>query len=477
MIFAGVVKLVFSNLTFLYIFLPLCLLFYFITKNIRVRNVVLLIFSLVFYAYGEPKYILLMIATVLVDYLGGLLISVFRKRNLSVAKLFLALTVGLTLSSLALFKYADFFTVNANSLFSVNIQPLGLALPIGISFYTFQALTYVVDVYRGKVEVQKSFFKLLLYVSMFPQLIAGPIVRYSDVDRQLSERTVTLNAAASGVVRFCAGLVKKTVVANYAGELCKRLIGGELTNTSFLGAFVGILAFTIQIYFDFSAYSDMAIGLGKIFGFDFPENFNYPYCAKSINDFWKRWHISLSSFFKDYVYIPLGGNRKHWAFNMLLVWILTGFWHGASWNYVLWGLYYFFFLMLEKLYIGEALKKLPVFNRIYSLIVIMIGWAFFYFEDMERLREFFVAIAFRNGVSSLTERTVIINYIGVLIVGIVFSLPWARGWRNIARRMEKNRATHILLNVIYVLFTASALLVSTASLVGNSFNPFLYFRF
>lgn len=467
--------MVFSNLTFLYIFLPLCLLFYFITKNITVRNIVLLIFSLVFYAYGEPKYIALLIATVLVDYIGGLLIDRFRGKFLS--KLFVGLTAALTLSSLGLFKYADFFVNNANSLFSLNITPLGLALPIGISFYTFQALTYVVDVYRGKVSVQKNFFKLLLYVSMFPQLIAGPIVRYSDVDRQLSERTVSLSGAASGVVRFCVGLLKKTVIANYAGELCKRLIGGELTNTTFLGAFVGILAFTIQIYFDFSAYSDMAIGLGKIFGFDFPENFNYPYCASSINDFWKRWHISLSSFFKDYVYIPLGGNRKRWAFNMLLVWVLTGFWHGASWNYVLWGLYYFFFLMLEKLYIGDALKKLPVFNRIYSIMVIMIGWAFFYFEDMSRLRQFFRAIAFRNGVYTLTEKTIVVNYIVVIILGIVFSLPWARVWRNIARHLEAKSFTKVLLGIIYVLFTASALLVSTASLVGDSFNPFLYFRF
>ncbi len=467
--------MVFSNLTFLYIFLPLCLFFYFITKNTAVRNIVLLIFSLVFYAYGEPKYIALLIATVLVDYIGGLLIDKFRGTKL--ARLFVFVTATVTLASLALFKYADFFTNNANSLFNLNITPLGLALPIGISFYTFQALTYVVDVYRGKVTVQKNFFKLLLYVSMFPQLIAGPIVRYSDVDRQLSERTVTLTGAASGAVRFCVGLLKKTIIANYAGELCKRLIGGELTNLTFLGAFVGILAFTIQIYFDFSAYSDMAIGLGKIFGFDFPENFNYPYCATSINDFWKRWHISLSSFFKDYVYIPLGGNRKHWAFNMLLVWVLTGFWHGASWNYVLWGLYYFFFLMLEKLYIGDALKKLPVINRIYSLMVIMVGWAFFYFEDMSRLRQFFTALGMRNGLSSLTEKTVIINYIVVIVLGIVFSLPWARVWRNIARLFEGRKFTNALLNIIYVLFTLAALLISTASLVGDSFNPFLYFRF
>lgn len=467
--------MVFSSLTFLYIFLPLCLLFYFVSKNITVRNIVLLVFSLVFYAYGEPKYILLLVATVLVDYLGGLLIDRFRGTALS--KLFLALTTVITLGSLGLFKYADFFAVNLNSAFSVDIKPLGLALPIGISFYTFQALTYVVDVYRGKVEVQKSFYKLLLYVSMFPQLIAGPIVRYSDVDKQLSERNVTLNAAASGIIRFCVGLLKKTIIANYAGELCTRLIGGELESTSFFGAFVGILAYSIQIYFDFSAYSDMAIGLGKIFGFDFPENFNYPYCAASINDFWKRWHISLSSFFKDYVYIPLGGNRRHWAFNMLLVWVLTGFWHGASWNYILWGLYYFIFLMLEKLYIGEPLKNLKVINRIYSIIVIMIGWAFFYFEDMSRLYQFFRALTFRNGVSTLTERTIAVNYVAVIIMGIVFSLPWAKGFKQLARKLSAKKPTRFLLNFCYVVFVVLALLLATASLVGDSYNPFLYFRF
>ena len=468
--------MVFSSLTFLYIFLPLCLLLYFLTKNIRIRNAVLLIFSLVFYAYGEPKYIFLLIATVLVDYIGGLLIDRFRDKP--AAKLFLFLTAAITLSSLGLFKYADFFTLNINSAFSLNIKPLGLALPIGISFYTFQALTYVVDVYRDKVRVQKSFFKLLLYVSMFPQLIAGPIVRYSDVDRQLSKRKVTLNGAASGVIRFCVGLLKKTVIANYAGELCSRLIGGELTNLSFVGAFFGILAFSIQIYFDFSAYSDMAIGLGKIFGFDFPENFNYPYCAKSINDFWRRWHISLSSFFRDYVYIPLGGNRRHWAFNMLFVWLLTGFWHGASWNYVLWGLYYFFFLMLEKLYFREPQRKLTSFvGHVYSLAVIMIGWAFFYFEDMGKLYGFFKALSMRNGFSTLTEKTLVVNYAAILVLGVICSLPWANLFRSVARKMSSVPAERVVLNTGYVIFVIFALFISTACLVGNSYNPFLYFRF
>ncbi len=436
----------------------------------------LLVFSLAFYAYGEPKYILLMIATVLVDYLGGLLVDRYRGRALS--KLFMLLSVIITLSSLALFKYSDFFAGSLNSAFSLNIKSLGLALPIGISFYTFQALTYVVDVYRDRVKVQESFFKLLLYVSMFPQLIAGPIVLYSDVEKQLSCRTVTLRGAADGVLRFCVGLVKKTIIANYAGELCTKLIGSDMHNVSFLGAAVGIIAFTLQIYFDFSAYSDMAIGLGKIFGFDFPENFRYPYCADSVNDFWKRWHITLSSFFRDYVYIPLGGNRKHWAFNMLVVWVLTGFWHGASYNYILWGLYYFFFLMLEKIYIGKRLARTsPVIKHIYTMSVVVIGWAFFYFEDLANLKNFFKALFFQNGFSTLTEKTVALNYIAVIIIGIIASLPIAKIIRRFAFNASENKSGRFFVNVAIILFVLFSLAVSTASLIGDSYNPFLYFRF
>ena len=468
--------MVFSSLVFLYIFLPLCIVFYFLTKNIKIRNAVLLVFSLAFYAYGEPKYILLMISTVLVDYIGGLLVDRYRGKVLS--KLFLFLSVVITLSSLALFKYSDFFAQSLNSAFSLNIKSLGLALPIGISFYTFQALTYVVDVYRGKVRVQDSFFKLLLYVSMFPQLIAGPIVRYSDVERQLSSRTVTLKGASDGILRFCIGLIKKTIIANYAGELSTKLIGGDMNGVSFAGAWIGIIAFTLQIYFDFSAYSDMAIGLGKIFGFDFPENFRYPYCADSVNDFWRRWHITLSSFFRDYVYIPLGGNRKHWAFNMLIVWVLTGFWHGASYNYILWGLYYFFFLMLEKIYIGKRLSRTSsVIKHIYTLLVVVIGWAFFYFEDLANLKNFFRAIFFQNGFSTLTEKTVAQNYIAVIIIGIIASLPIASIIKQFAQNISASKSGKAVVNLSIVLFVLFSLTVSTASLIGDSYNPFLYFRF
>ncbi len=468
--------MVFSSLVFLYIFLPLCLIFYFAVKDIKVRNAVLLVFSLVFYAYGEPKYIFLMVATVLVDYIGGLLVGKFKGKFLS--KLFLALSVLITLASLGLFKYSDFFAQSLNSAFSLEIKPLGLALPIGISFYTFQALTYVVDVYREKVKVQKSFFDLLLYVSMFPQLIAGPIVRYSDVEKQISERDVSFEKAAAGIVRFSVGLLKKTLIANYAGELTAKLIGGDMQSVTFIGAFVGISAYTIQIYFDFSAYSDMAIGLGKIFGFDFPENFNYPYCAQSVNDFWRRWHITLSSFFRDYVYISLGGNRKRWALNMLIVWTLTGIWHGASYNYILWGLYYFFFLMLEKIYIADALKRANfALRHIYTMAVVIIGWAFFYFEDLEKLKLFFAALTLRNGFVSLTEKTVALNYIAVIAVGILASLPFAKIIKRFALNLSEMTAGKIAVCTVSAVFVLFSLTVSTASLIGDSYNPFLYFRF
>ena len=468
--------MVFSSLVFLYIFLPLCLAAYFIPKSIRVRNVVLLLFSLVFYAWGEPVYILLMVATTAVDFFAGLFIEKYR--GTKKARLFLALAVILTLSSLGLFKYYDFFTTAANSLFSVQMPLLGVALPIGISFYTFQALTYVVDVYRDKVPVQTSFYKLLLYVSMFPQLIAGPIVRYSDVCEQIEARTCTVQKAAGGVVRFCIGLLKKTVLANFAGELCEQLFGGDLTTLTVLGAWVGILAYAFQIYFDFSGYSDMAIGLGKIFGFDFPENFRYPYIARSINDFWRRWHITLSTFFRDYVYIPMGGNRKRWAVNMLVVWLLTGLWHGASWNFVLWGLYYFVFLMLEKLWIGERLAKAPaVLGHIYSIVVILIGWVFFYFESLSEIQAFFLAAFGANGFSSVTQRTVIVNYIAVLPVCAVCALPVLPKARELLLKIRSEKARRLLISVGQTVFSAGALLVATAALVGSSYNPFLYFRF
>lgn len=468
--------MVFSSLTFLYIFLPLCLVAYFLTGKIKVRNFILLLFSLVFYAWGEPKYIFLMLAVTAVDYTAGLLIEKFRGTVKAKASLILA--VVLTLSVLGVFKYADFFADSVNRVFSLQIPLLGLSLPIGISFFTFQALTYVVDVYRDRVPVQAYYYKLLLYVSMFPQLIAGPIVRYSDVCAQIDERVCTWQKASQGVLRFCIGLLKKSIVANFAGELTEKLLGGDLSALSSVGAWVGIFAYAIQIYFDFSGYSDMAIGLGHIFGFDFPENFRYPYAARSVQDFWRRWHITLSSFFRDYVYIPLGGNRKRWALNMLAVWLLTGLWHGAAWNFVLWGLYYFIFLMLEKLYLGKILEKLPrVLQHGYTVAVILIGWVFFYFEDLSAVKAFFAAAFGANGFANLTQNALITNYIVVLLVGAVFSVPVFSGILSLGSRLCQRKGGKLLVNAACVVFAFAALWISTAALVGSSYNPFLYFRF
>ena len=368
----------------MYLFLPICLLLYFILHGIKARNYLLLVMSLLFYAWGEPKWIILMIVTTLIDYGAGLLVDQYRGQKL--AKWALAGSVVITLSFLAVFKYLGFFNQNLNQIFGAELPTQIFNLPIGISFYTFQAITYVVDVYRGKAQVQRSYANLLLYVALFPQLIAGPIVRYTDIAAQLENREMTLPGFSKGITRFVTGLGKKVLLANIAGQVATSLIGGDLSKASVLGAWLGIFAYTFQIYFDFSGYSDMAIGLGHMFGFTYVENFNYPYISKSITEFWRRWHISLSTFFRDYVYIPLGGNRRHQLRNMFIVWALTGLWHGASWNFVLWGLYYFVFLAIEKLFLGKFLEKLPaVVGHAYALFIIVVGWVFFYFDDVSRL--------------------------------------------------------------------------------------------
>ena len=377
-------EMVFSSLVFLCIFFPVTMVLYNVVKDIKAKNIVLLISSLFFYAWGEPKWIIVMIFTSFADYLFGLLIN--KSRGTKLAKIYLALSIIITLGVLAIFKYMNFFTHNLNSLPFINIKETSISLPIGISFYTFQAMSYVIDVYRGEVEVQKKYSRLLLYVSMFPQLIAGPIVRYSTISKQLENRKVTLEQISAGITRFVIGLSKKVILANYLGLLVDSAFGEEVIGVSALGAWTGMFAYFFQIYFDFSGYSDMAIGMGKMLGFDFLENFNYPYTSKSITDFWRRWHISLSSFFKDYVYIPLGGNRKHQMRNMFIVWALTGFWHGASWNFLIWGIYYFALLAIEKKYLKQKLETLPVIvSRIYTIFFVLIGWVLFYFEDTSKL--------------------------------------------------------------------------------------------
>lgn len=463
----------------MYLFLPVCLLLYFILRGIKARNGLLLAMSLLFYAWGEPKWIVLMIVTTLVDYGAGLLVDKYRGQKQ--AKWALAGSVVITLSFLAVFKYLGFFNQNLNSIFGAELPTQIFNLPIGISFYTFQAITYVVDVYRGKARVQRSYVNLLLYVSLFPQLIAGPIVRYTDIAEQLESRETTIEGFARGITRFVTGLGKKVLLANIAGQIATSLIGGDLSKASVLGAWLGIFAYTFQIYFDFSGYSDMAIGLGHMFGFTYVENFNYPYISKSITEFWRRWHISLSTFFRDYVYIPLGGNRRHQLRNMFVVWALTGLWHGASWNFVLWGLYYFVFLAIEKLFLGRYLEKLPaVVGHVYALFIVVVGWVFFYFDDVSRLGQMLKLMFGFSGQAGVmpTDTILLKNHLVFFMVAIVACIPISKLVKALLIRFSRRGTVQeAIAGAVGIVYDVALLFFSTAALVGASYNPFLYFRF
>lgn len=420
-----------------------------------------------------------MIVTTLIDYGAGLLVDQYQGQKL--AKWALAGSVVITLSFLAVFKYLGFFNQNLNQIFGAELPTQIFNLPIGISFYTFQAITYVVDVYRGKAQVQRSYANLLLYVALFPQLIAGPIVRYTDIAAQLENREMTLPGFSKGITRFVTGLGKKVLLANIAGQVATSLIGGDLSKASVLGAWLGIFAYTFQIYFDFSGYSDMAIGLGHMFGFTYVENFNYPYISKSITEFWRRWHISLSTFFRDYVYIPLGGNRRHQLRNMFIVWALTGLWHGASWNFVLWGLYYFVFLAIEKLFLGKFLEKLPaVVGHAYALFIIVVGWVFFYFDDVSRLGQMLkLMFGFSGQAGVLPTDTVLLkNHLVFFLVAIIACIPVSKLVKALLIRFSrKGPVQESLAGAAGILYDVALLFFSTAALVGASYNPFLYFRF
>ncbi|MEI3251446.1 MAG: MBOAT family O-acyltransferase [Candidatus Gastranaerophilaceae bacterium] len=374
--------MLFSSLTFLFGFLPILLILYFIIKNRKYKNVVLLIFSLLFYAWGEPKYILLMLLTILIVYIFGILIDKFdREKKLTLKKLSLILCIILVLGSLIFFKYSNFLIENINSIFNTKINLINVIMPIGISFYTFQILSYIIDLYNKKIKLQKNYFSLALYVSLFPQLIAGPIVRYETVEEEIDNRKETKKDVIAGTKRFIIGLSKKVIIANQMALLADLIFNKHNGSYGTSIIWLGTLAYTLQIYFDFSGYSDMAIGLGRIFGFHFLENFDYPYISKSVTEFWRRWHISLSTWFRDYVYIPLGGNRVNkfkWIRNIILVWLLTGLWHGAAWNFIIWGIYYGLLLLFEKLFLNKLLNKLPsIINWLYTFIIVMIGWMIF----------------------------------------------------------------------------------------------------
>ena len=471
--------MLFSSTTFLFAFLPIVLITYYIVPRIT-RNLVLFIFSLVFYAWGEPVYIVLMIASTIVAYITGLLADKQRKNAKKYTPLIAMIgAVVWNIGLLLFFKYTDFFIGAANSIFGTQIKTLGLALPIGISFYSVQTLSYVIDVYKGEVRSQKNFLDLATYVALFPQLIAGPIVRYIDVAEQLKKRNESIEHFAQGVWRFSIGLGKKVILANTIGELFDTISNSAQSELSVAASWLGIIAYTFQIYFDFSGYSDMAIGLGKMFGFDFLENFNYPYISTSITDFWRRWHMSLSSWFRDYVYIPLGGNRKGKArqcLNIMIVWFLTGFWHGANWNFMLWGVYFGVILLCEKLFLGKALKKIPAFfQHLYALLFIVIGWGIFSYEDFGKLTQNFKNMFGAGGLPLINHQTVfwLAQYAVTIVILVIAStqLP-----KKLCLKLQI-KCPEICGCILQPLFALTLLAVSTAYLAGNSFNPFLYFRF
>ncbi|MCL2083824.1 MAG: MBOAT family protein [Oscillospiraceae bacterium] len=470
--------MVFSSLEFLYIFLPCCLMLYFAMPGLKAKNHMLTVLSLLFYAWGEPVWVCLLVFSAFTDYVCGRMAGKYRGAWGAKAALIASIVINLGL--LCTFKYMNFFLENIGLLLRTGMPSVGLTMPIGISFYTFQTLSYTIDVYRGKVPVQRSFASFLLFVSLFPQLIAGPILRYSEIAEQIENRRCTFGGMASGLARFMAGLGKKVLIANFAGRTADLILGGDLYAMTALDAWIGMLCFTFQIYFDFSGYSDMAIGLGRIFGFRYGENFRYPYISRSITEFWRRWHISLGSFFRDYVYIPMGGNRRLHVRNILAVWLLTGLWHGASWNFVLWGLYYGVLLVIEKFALkGRRVPAAPALLVTFFLTVM--GWVLFYFTDLTRAGATYMAMfGIGHDAVSRTALVRLMNNLPLLALAAVAATPLPAGMAGYLRGLGLNisppRAGAVRAGLTAA--AAAALLgLSTVALVGDSYNPFLYFRF
>ena len=463
--------MIFSSIPFLFFFFPLFILLYF-TLPFKYKNYILLLFSLIFYAWGEPIYILLMIFSSIVDFINGKNIEKYKDDNKK-KKIFLIISIIINISLLGFFKYADFFIKVINNILNLDIPLLKLGLPIGISFFTFQTMSYSIDVYRGDVKAEKDFLTFMTYVCMFPQLIAGPIVRYETVSSELHKRDINFKKFADGFTRFLRGLFKKVLIANNIGLLFTLITSSEVNDISIMTGVLAIVSYAFQIYFDFSGYSDMAIGMGNMCGFTFLENFNYPYISKSITEFWRRWHISLSSWFKDYVYIPLGGSRVNILKNIrniLIVWILTGFWHGASWNFIFWGLYYGILLLLEKFVLKKYIDKLPDFvKHIYTIILVFIGWMIFAFDDSKYLFGFIKALTSNKFVDS-AFLYYFKNYFLILVIATVFSLPV---YPKVKEKMNNTIFTSLLSISIYVIL----FIITLSYLVSDTYNPFLYFRF
>ena len=466
--------MLFSSIPFLYYFLPSVLILYFLVPK-KLKNTVLLISSLVFYGWGEPKYVIMMVASIIIGFVSGLLIEATNEK--SKKKLILTINIIINLGFLGFFKYSNFFIENFNNVTGLSLKLLNVALPIGISFYTFQILSYAVDVYRGTVKAQKKLINLATYITMFPQLIAGPIVRYSDIVDSLTERKINFEKISTGLRRFIIGLSKKILLANALGELCVTFKASD--DKSLLFYWLYAVAFCLQVYFDFSGYSDMAIGLGKILGFEFMENFNFPFISKSIAEFWRRWHISLGSWFRDYVYIPLGGNRvkkSKWFFNILVVWFLTGFWHGAAWNFIIWGLYFVIFLVFEKTTVGKFITKTHVLNRIYTLFFIIISFVIFDAVNMSEAFSYIKAMVGLVNIPLASNEFIYYfkEYAVILLLGLIGATPFVK---KTATKLTEIKGVKVIVNVFEPIILIFLLVLVTAYLVDGSFNPFLYFRF
>ncbi len=475
--------MVFSSLFFLYFFLPLNLIVYRLVPSIKAKNITMLVFSLIFYAWGEPVYVLLLILMTAADYFLALLIEKSEPRS-KTAKLYLALACGVNLGLLGVFKYGTFFLTNLKLITGFPQSVPSALLPIGISFYTFQLVSYVADVYRRDIKAQKSFPILLLYVSMFHQCIAGPVVRYKDVYPEILNRRATYADISDGVWRFCFGLAKKAILANACGSVADSLLDAKtLGSAPALSLWVGVFAFSLQIYLDFSAYSDMAIGMGRMIGIHYRENFNYPYISRSVSEFWRRWHISLGSLFRDYVYIPLGGNRKgivRTILNLFIVWALTGLWHGASWNFVLWGLYFFLFICLEKLFLNRLGSKSKIIPHIYLCVVVFFGWILFKFTSMTDVLLVLKGMFGLNGnlFTSFEGGAIIKSNMFVLIFCAVVSTPIVKKIGDTIRfKLIDKSAAKVVYAVGRIVLPLILFLFSTAALIGDSYNPFLYFKF
>lgn len=468
--------MVFSSLIFIFIFLPLVLVSYYIAPR-RLRNTVILLASLLFYAWGEPTYIILIIISILINYLGALLIRVHIKNKDKSKFIFITLLL-IDISILFFFKYYGFAIECLGSIIGLDLKVKSISLPLGISFYTFQQISYIADIYMQKVKPERNLIDFATYITMFPQLIAGPIVKYDDIHKQLANRKESINKFGEGVQRFIIGLGKKVILANNIGVIWTQVKEVNLNDLSIVLSWIGIIAFTLQIYFDFSGYSDMAIGLAKMFGFDFLENFDYPYISKSITEFWRRWHMSLGGWFREYIYIPLGGNKKGTLIqvrNLFIVWFTTGLWHGASTNFVVWGLYFGVILFIEKIYLKDLLKKIPsIFSHIYTLIIVMIGWVIF---DMNTLTDsgHYIKIMFGFGnnifIDNLAKYILTNNFI-ILLIGLICSTKLIKIYMNKIKSTFRENDV-FLITAINLLI----LIISTAYLVGASYNPFLYFRF